>query len=235
MQNICIYFSLSDMNTSVVTDPKNNPFPSSFLQANSLQELEWIHRKGINLIYWSRARHPQIKNYLAHSPSLKGFQVTISEGNTNHLENELACLPGKSITPGRHELIFDILFLVRLFLSIQPKQSLRVNFERVQTDACRLFHSDFVDLRLLCTYDGPATQWIENTCVDRSGLGSGCNDRIVTDFSRIHELPLQSVAILKGDRYPGEEGNGVIHRSPPLDGSGMHRYLLRIDTQESST
>jgi hypothetical protein len=38
-----------------------------------------------------------------------------------------------------------------------------------------------------------------------------------------------SVAVLKGEGYPGNLGNGVVHRSPPIGNSGMRRLRLCLD------
>jgi hypothetical protein len=37
------------------------------------------------------------------------------------------------------------------------------------------------------------------------------------------------VAVLKGERFPGNAGRGLVHRSPPIAGTNTVRVLLCID------
>ena len=73
------------------------------------------------------------------------------------------------------------------------------------------------------TDDSLESQWIPHDVVDRTKLG-------VVRHNQTDELPglfqseavienLQSgqVALLKGERWEGNEGAGLVHRSPDLD------------------
>ena len=45
----------------------------------------------------------------------------------------------------------------------------------------------------------------------------------------VHRLPLAAVGFFKGDAWPGLEGRGLVHRSPPAVGVGRERILWTLD------
>jgi len=45
----------------------------------------------------------------------------------------------------------------------------------------------------------------------------------------IEDLELDDVAIFKGSNI--KPGNGIIHRSPPIEGTGLTRLLLCLNKQ----
>jgi hypothetical protein len=75
---------------------------------------------------------------------------------------------------------------------------------------CPNFHTDKVSGRLICTYIGAGTQYISKH--DKDALQAKTGD----------------VILLKGEAWPGNEGNGAIHRSPQLP-DGQRRLLLTLD------
>lgn len=85
--------------------------------------------------------------------------------------------------------------------------------EHVTDDACRKFHKDDTDFRLITTYFGRGTQWR----VEREGEEPG----------PIHEMNSHETAMLLGRRCSLE--NCVLHRSPPIEGSGQTRLVLVLD------
>jgi hypothetical protein len=87
-----------------------------------------------------------------------------------------------------------------------------MRLEHVIDDPCRKFHVGSVGLRLLCTYAGPGTEWIE----------PGGNIRRMTTME---------VAVFKGSAFLGA-GPRVLHRSPPVSSGtfvDQSRLVLCID------
>jgi Protein of unknown function (DUF1826) len=99
----------------------------------------------------------------------------------------------------------------------------------VVNDACRKFHIDGYDLRLLCSYAVPGTEWTYNDNVNRKHLGLGENEQIIKDWSYINQLKSYDVAILKGELPNQRTGKGVVHRSPEIEQQQKKRLVLRID------
>jgi hypothetical protein len=117
------------------------------------------------------------------------------------------------------------------------RKHVRARFDVVRGDSCRKFHADYVAIRLLVTYAGPGTEWVEDANADRSFLGrqdldmQTCNEKIVRDPSAIRRAGTGDVLVLKGAAYPRNETRGAIHRSPPIEhlGRRVERLVLRID------
>lgn len=107
-------------------------------------------------------------------------------------------------------LAADIGALARHFADIVRSAEVELRLEPVTTDACRKFHADYVSCRLISTYLGPGTEWI------RAG-----------DPDRIHRLATGDVAAFKGREWAPDRP--ILHRSPPIAGSGDVRLLLVID------
>jgi len=84
------------------------------------------------------------------------------------------------------------------------------------------------------TYHGVATQWLPNESVDRSKLGRGSNGQpdsvsgLYNDESDIQKMASGDVALLKGERWSGNENRGLVHRSP-VTSSNETRLLLTLD------
>jgi len=87
---------------------------------------------------------------------------------------------------------------------------------------------------LLTTYVGPGTEWIPGHAVNRRVLDEpiecahASNSAIVRDPSAVRRARAGDVMIMKGRRWPGEEGRGAVHRSPPIAGTGQRRILLMV-------
>jgi hypothetical protein len=126
-------------------------------------------------------------------------------------------------------LIEDIQQLIYQFAAICNAEYVRVHLKTVTNDACRKFHIDGYDLRLLCSYAGPGTEWTYNDNVNRKYLGLGENEQIIKDWSYINQLNSYDVAILKGELPHQRTGKGVVHRSPAIELTGARRLVLRID------
>ena len=97
---------------------------------------------------------------------------------------------------------------------------------------CPKFHFDSVTCRLISTYGGTGTQWLEDAHINRSKLGAGCdglkdeNSGLILDNNAIQTMPAYSVGVFKGSRWEGNENNGAVHRSPPVTSP---RLLLTLD------
>ena len=59
------------------------------------------------------------------------------------------------------------------------------------------------------------------------------NDAIVPDRAHIQRLRAGDVGIFKGDAWPGREGRGCVHRSPPHTPGEPPRILLTLEALET--
>lgn len=122
----------------------------------------------------------------------------------------------------------DLLDLIALMKQIAPQTPrLMLRLQRVEDAGCPLFHVDRVALRLLCAYAGSGTEWLPEEAHDRSRLGCGSN-AAVRDWSAVRRIAGGHVAVMKGERYPGNAGRGLVHRSPEAS-PACPRILVAID------
>jgi hypothetical protein len=130
----------------------------------------------------------------------------------------------------------DIVRCVRAFAKITGSSQVRTRLETVADYGCEKFHVNRVFLRLLCTYTGAGTQWVDNYHVQRSELGmrstssiAQANRHIVSDPEAIQTIATGAVAMLKGESYPGNQGAGIVHRSHPIYAGEEIRLRLCLD------
>lgn len=116
----------------------------------------------------------------------------------------------------RGRLVDDIAALAEIFASTMRAKWLRMRLDVVQTNACRKFHIDAVTARLVCTYRGMGTQY----GVSVEGA----------EPSRVVTVPTSSPILLRGTLWPENPKSGLLHRSPPIEGTGETRLLLVLDT-----
>lgn len=112
--------------------------------------------------------------------------------------------------PSARLLAADAAQLAHHLAQISGCARMKLRLEIIETDACRRFHADYVTYRMLTTYRGPATQWIRAKHPDD-----------------IAQLQTGDVAVLKGRLLTEEPA--VLHRSPPIAGTGTQRLLLVLD------
>jgi len=142
---------------------------------------------------------------------LKGY---LAKFETTAIQREIIC--------GEIGLLFS------LMLSLSNERRVQLVFGHIQSDHCRLFHADHNQLRLVCTFFGKGTEFLLNEDVNRAGLGKGTNDGQIPG-SPVQRLNTYDIGIMKGDLFPGNKGNGLVHRSPPLLPGDTARLFLAID------
>ena len=115
----------------------------------------------------------------------------------------------------RQHLIEDIAALAHILCDLMAAPYLRLRLERVTSNACRKFHIDAVTARLVCTYRGTGTQY---------GIATDG-----TQPKRVFTVPTGAPILLRGSLWPETPHAGVLHRSPPIEGSGQTRLVLVLD------
>jgi hypothetical protein len=134
------------------------------------------------------------------------------------------------------DLVDDIDRLLTIFRAISECKKVRLYLATKRTDACRKFHADFVNLRLITTYVGPGTHWVPDRAVDRRVLAHpplsphDANREIVRDGRAIRRAKPGDVLLMKGER--SAPGHAVVHRSPPIETRGLSRLVLTLTTAD---
>lgn len=158
----------------------------------------------------------------------EGFRVVLKSGE--RLPHHL--FPARS---GREDFVADIDYLAEIYGDLLGCPSVGLRVEVLARAMCPRFHVDATGIRLLCTYRGSGTEWLDDRYADRSKLGS-VSDRIDDEHSGIilnpagvHRVATYDIALLKGSRWQGNAGRGIIHRSPAVSDESAPRVLLALD------
>lgn len=141
-----------------------------------------------------------------------------------HVRESVVQICNESRTPEcseREWLIDDVTHLARIFAGLMDARYLRLRFDVVATNACRKFHCDFVTARLICTYRGTGTQY-----------GFAADG---TEPRQIFTLPAYAPILLRGRHWPEFPPSGLLHRSPPIEGTGETRLVLVLDPVSGPT
>lgn len=122
-----------------------------------------------------------------------------------------------------HWLAEDAGRLAALFCTVIGASEVLLRLEAVHTDACCRFHSDAVTLRLVSTYRGPGTEWLSPRAVARTAPG------VPVPESAIRQMPRGAIGLMRGSREADADTPPLLHRSPPIEGTGEVRLFLAID------
>ncbi len=95
-------------------------------------------------------------------------------------------------------------------------------------------YTDMLGCRLVSTYQGPGTEWLDNQPLDRTKLGAG-NMGLSDDVSGLYlcdayiqQVNEGDIVLLKGEGWIGNEGLGAVHRSPAVSQGGK-RIVVTMD------
>lgn len=186
--------------------------PATWLACPELADLAAIHTPGVQLCRHPR-RPPAELRTLVPIPA-RNLRFDVAAGDP---------FPDLPLPEGqaRRILSADAAFLAGLLHDLTGCPRLGLRLVGLSRAMCPRFHTDRVGLRLLCTYRGPGTQWLDDQRYDRRRLPAqpaGANWCEADAFD---------IVLLKGAAWPGNEHLGAIHRSP--DPGGAPRALLSID------
>ncbi|MBP7337225.1 DUF1826 domain-containing protein [Niveispirillum sp.] len=196
---------------------------SPLVRSPDMAVLSKILNPDVSLAVWDRSRPHTLLDGMAglcpaHLP--QGRVLVWLPDAPSALSGILAETPIAATALGR-ALRDDILMLVRRFAVIADTDIVDIRLDRLRHDACWKFHRDQVRLRLLATYRGPATQIVPQVQAEEA-----LRDQQLY-HGPLEEFPDGAVALFKGTQA-GPVG-GVVHRSPPIAGTGTVRSLLCLN------
>ena len=200
----------------------------------TLNEIQKNSNSGESIYLKKRAQIDEISKYLKvnmnHLETLEYFMEEDfqSEEFIIALDEDL---PGQTDYLGKVSLIKDILAISGIFFQLSKTKVIKISFQIVNSDMCQYFHTDNISRRLLCTYLGPGTEWLEESNLNREGLGKGNNDEVILDYNKIKQANQYDLLLLRGSKF-AQNFKGAVHRSPPMTKTFPKRVLLKIDEME---
>lgn len=174
---------------------------------------------GINLAIWQGHRVPAVPDAAALA-SVDDITLTCDAGHLR-ADMQLALTGADYARVEADAIAGDVAMLGGRLARLLDRDRLAVRLEVVETDACRKFHADHVSVRLIRTYAGAATQWLDAR--DAAALKAGAEP----DGLTIRQLGTGDVALFKGRQWAPD--GAIVHRSPPIAGTGQRRLVLVID------
>ena len=199
------------------------------VQGETPRALTRVLDDGVNLAVWQR----QLPAHIADFGSL------LLSLNDPLAESLVLELPGDDTDPNLHGLasgfsdlegyegfIADVSWLVSAFACLLGAKRVGLRLRVLDKAMCPRFHVDHVPVRLITTYCGIGSQWLKEGAMDRGQLGKP--EAEPQDGPLIEQIASGAVALLKGEKWHGNEGFGLIHRSPQL-ASGERRLILTLD------
>ena len=196
-----------------------------YLAGDDAALLADIYQEPIQLINWQRNLDQSVKNdvqQLLKDKSRFTFRIILppyqvaqwlqeqwGEEQYTHLAN-------------------DVEMLTILYADLFEIAQVGLRFELVDKTLCPLFHVDKVLCRLVTTYSGRTTEWLESDNTDRQALIDRQYDKTVIDTNKINRVSVGDVLLFKGQSWSDHTGEGVVHRSPLAD-PDQRRLILTLD------
>lgn len=205
---------------------------SHVLNCKDFDELDAINLKNYNVASLKRAPDFDISDLLNSLTKLTNFHFQQTSGKERimlHLKNYLSTL-GIHPTKELEYFLGDIENLIGVFNRLTNTKKVNLLLTVVNTNMCKLFHTDINELRLLCTYKGKGTLWVDNSNVNWNELNCcNTNEKLIKDQNKVHQAKAFEVLILKGALHKFNSTHAILHRSPTIEETKQKRLLLRID------
>jgi hypothetical protein len=184
---------------------------------------------GVNLAVWNRQLPLHIADFASlllslNEPLAESLSLEMPDDEAEPNLHGLAS--GFSDLEGYEGFIADVSWLVSAFACLLGARRIGVRLRVLDKAMCPRFHVDNVPVRLITTYAGLGSEWLKEGAMDRRQLGQAAAEP--QDDTLIHKIDSGEVALLKGEKWHGNEGFGLIHRSPRLD-PGERRLILTLD------
>lgn len=203
-------------------DPLERPIAVSGDQPECLTQ---IFREEVNLAVWRRKLNPEVERFVEELADWEGRLerfVTLSAGDSASL-----ALPEWSrAIAGANAWIADADEVIDMYRCLFEPEAVGLRLHVIKGTMCPRFHVDRVPVRLLCAYQGAGTEWLQESQITRPEKAGPLPDQQVADH-QVNRLPTGAIGLLKGEAWEGNEGRGVVHRSPyPGD---RPRLVLALD------
>ncbi len=191
-----------------------------------------IYREDTNIVVWQRDVSSELNiavNHFLKNHSKKTAILAVTPESTSKV---LCDTFGESNM--MTALSDDITLLVDMFCCLFDLECAGLRLTVLDRAMCPRFHVDRIPCRLVTTYQGIATEWLNHNVIDRSKLGAGNGGKsdeesgLFKSVEDINRLSEGDVALLKGENWDDTQGAGLVHRSPAVT-TGECRLLLTLD------
>ncbi|KAF1028360.1 MAG: hypothetical protein GAK37_02242 [Pseudomonas sp.] len=186
-----------------------------------------ILEDGVNLALWQRQLPLHIAEFGA---LLVALNEPLAESLVVEMDNDDAEPDLRNLAASCRDLegyegfIADVAWLVSAFACLLGAKRIGIRVRLLDKAMCPRFHVDHVPVRLITTYAGIGSEWLREGVMDRRRLSQADAEPV----DNIERIACGEVALFKGEKWHGNEGFGVIHRSPQLQ-ADERRLILTLD------
>ncbi|WP_407310501.1 DUF1826 domain-containing protein [Pseudomonas sp. nanlin1] len=213
------------MNVSAQSLPLPNPSPRQ-VQGQTPLVLSEALQDDVNLAVWQR-RLPLHVSSFAHTLLSLGEPLGESRVVEVHDDQPLQ-LPELAWRfadlEGYAGFVADVAWLTQAYACLLGAQRVGLRLRVLDSAMCPRFHVDWVSLRLITTYAGAGSEWLPEVAFPRERLGEAG----VEPDQPPRQLAEGDVALFKGERWEGNAGRGIVHRSPSA-GPRQRRLIMTLD------
>ena len=191
--------------------------------------LAQILKDDVNIAIWQRQLPAHIVDFSAALLSLGeplAEAISLDMTDEKALPNLNGLASGFRDVQGYEGFIADVSWLASAYACLLGAKRVGLRLRALDKAMCPRFHVDHVPVRLITTYAGIGSQWLKEGAMERRRLGQSIAEPTLT--TAIEQIAAGEVALLKGEKWRGNEGAGLIHRSPEL-AQGERRLILTLD------
>lgn len=207
---------------------------SKTVVSNNFADLSRIYEDGVNLCLIERLFPAVIEQFVYRALQNAGG-VEISQP-VDPLNFDFGTLwPRAAQFPGYQDWLADVEMLISAFCELFGRREAGLRLRTLDKAMCPRFHVDRVPARMICSYGGIGTEWLPEYALDRAKLGIGgrglpdAESGLITDPTAIRQMPAYAVGLMKGENWEGNEGHGLVHRSPQPTAVQPRRLIMTLD------
>lgn len=199
---------------------------------DSPEVLTRIYEQQINIAVLKRTLNHEVTHYcqelVRSRPSFNLRIVINAENPSRALKESLPELTGTSA------FTEDLALLMEMYACLFDLDEIGIRLQVLDRAMCPRFHTDRLGCRLVSTYLGPGTEWLQNHLLDRTKLGPGSmgssdeESGLIADDGCIQQVSTGDIVLLKGEGWYDNEGLGAVHRSPAV----MHNEKRIVVTMD---
>lgn len=175
-----------------------------------------------------------IHDYLAQNAHhmAPGFRVVLNtkQAIRPQIGGQLTLFDGD----GKEALLADMAHIATIYADLLDCPHIGIRLEILSHAMCPKFHIDRTGIRLLCTYLGPGTEWLDEAYCNRNAFTTPASaqdafhEALILHPQGIHQAAEQALVLLKGSLWQGNQHAGAVHRSPQIE-TGSTRVVLALD------
>jgi hypothetical protein len=197
------------------------------VQGSNPQVLAEVLAPEVNLAVYERQLSVEVEQFVSQ---LLALGQPLAESLSIDWVEDVPPAAVRNLASGYHHIqghaafLADLNWLLSAYACLLGAKRIGLRLRILEQAMCPRFHVDQVPLRLITSYAGAGSQWLREDAMSRASLADAAPQHV----SEIEQIAVGAVALVKGEKWLGNEGRGLIHRSPPVL-VGARRLLLTLD------